>query len=98
MEEVALRELKLIVGIVLALLATPAALNAQTIPGAVTESTTSLSRGEWPAYAGTYAAAQYSPLTQIDRGNAKDLHIALALEIAGHGDKGQAGRRSELRQ
>jgi quinoprotein glucose dehydrogenase len=26
-------------------------------------------------YAGTYAAARYSPLTQIDRSNAKDLHV-----------------------
>jgi quinoprotein glucose dehydrogenase len=35
-----------------------------------------LARGEWPAYAGTYAAARYSPLTQINRTNAKNLHIA----------------------
>ena len=34
------------------------------------------SQGEWPAYAGTYAASRYSPLTQIDRTNAKNLHIA----------------------
>ena len=32
--------------------------------------------GEWPAYAGTYAAARYSPLTQIDRTNARNLHVA----------------------
>ena len=64
------------VGIVLALLFTPAALNAQSIPGALPESAASLSRGEWPAYAGTNASAHYSPLTQIDRANAKDLHIA----------------------
>jgi len=24
-------------------------------------------RGDWPAYAGTYAAARYSPLAQIDQ-------------------------------
>src|SRR5664279_6137846 len=54
----------------------PAALHAQAIPGALPESTKSLSQGEWPAYAGTYAASRYSPLTQIDPTNAKDLRIA----------------------
>jgi quinoprotein glucose dehydrogenase len=73
--EAVLREAKLIAGVVLALLFAPAALNAQAIPGALPESTASLSRGEWPAYAGTYASARYSPLTQIDRGNAKNLHV-----------------------
>jgi len=34
-----------------------------------------MAQGEWPAYGGTYAAARYSPLTQIDRDNAKDLHV-----------------------
>ena len=32
--------------------------------------------GEWPAYAGTYAAARYSPLTQITKDNAKNLRVA----------------------
>jgi quinoprotein glucose dehydrogenase len=59
-----------------ALLAVPAALRAQVIPGALPESAKALAQGEWPAYAGTYAAARYSPLTQIDRGNAAGLHIA----------------------
>src|SRR3954447_2460477 len=59
-----------------ALLLAPAVLNAQTIPGALPESTAALSRGEWPAYAGSYAAARYSPLTQIDRNNAKTLRVA----------------------
>jgi quinoprotein glucose dehydrogenase len=45
------------IGIALALLAMPAALRAQPIPGAQAESTNALSRGEWPAYAGTYASA-----------------------------------------
>ena len=40
------------------------------------ESAKALSQGEWPAYAGTYAASRYSPLTQIDRTNAKNLHVA----------------------
>src|ERR1043166_3343125 len=60
----------------LVLLIPPAALNAQAIPGALPESAAALARGEWPAYAGTYASARYSPLTQIDRGNARDLQIA----------------------
>ena len=63
-----------LIGIALALL--PAALHAQAIPGALPESTKALSQGEWPAYAGTYAAARYSPLTQINRDNAKNLRIA----------------------
>ena len=48
---------------------------AQTIPGALPDSTAALARGEWPAYAGTYAAARYAPLAQIDRTNAKDLRV-----------------------
>src|SRR5262245_34925064 len=62
--------------IALTFLAISAGLHAQSIPGALPESTKALSQGEWPAYAGTYAAARYSPLTQINRDNAKDLHIA----------------------
>ncbi|OJU37686.1 MAG: pyrroloquinoline quinone-dependent dehydrogenase, partial [Alphaproteobacteria bacterium 65-37] len=53
----------------------PIAANAQAIPGALPDSITALARGEWPAYAGTYAAARYSPLGQIDRGNAGDLRV-----------------------
>src|SRR5215468_6008331 len=55
---------------------TAAAVHAQTIPGALPNSSDALMRGEWPAYAGTYAASRYSPLAQIDRTNARDLHIA----------------------
>ena len=62
-----------VAGIALALFAIP--LHAQTIPGALPESAKALSQGEWPAYAGTYAAARYSPLTQINRDNAKNLHV-----------------------
>jgi quinoprotein glucose dehydrogenase len=58
---------------ILALL--PATLEAQTIPGALPESTKAMSQGEWPAYAGTYAATRYSPLTQINRDNARSLHV-----------------------
>ena len=70
------RRLLTAIGIALTLSATPAILRAQSIPGAIPESTKALAQGEWPAYAGTYAAARYSPLTQIDRTNAKNLHIA----------------------
>src|SRR5438128_11735308 len=63
--------------IVSAVLALPAsALHAQPIPGALPESARALAAGEWPAYAGTYAAARYSPLTQINKDNAKDLRVA----------------------
>src|ERR1700730_1008836 len=62
--------------IILTLLVAPTVLRAQTIPGAQAESISALSRGEWPAYAGTYASARYSPLTQIDRTNAGDLRVA----------------------
>ena len=63
-------------GIALIFSAMPAISRAQSIPGAIPESTKALSQGEWPAYAGTYAGARYSPLAQIDRTNAKNLHIA----------------------
>jgi quinoprotein glucose dehydrogenase len=64
------------IGIAVTMSAAAAPLRAQSIPGAAPESTKALSQGEWPAYAGTYAAARYSPLMQIDRTNAGKLHIA----------------------
>src|SRR6516164_10331805 len=64
------------ISVVLTLLGAPYVVSAQTIPGALPESSSALQKGEWPAYAGTYAATRYSPLTQIDRTNAKDLHVA----------------------
>ena len=67
---------KIGLALALALFATPTSLHAQSIPGALPESAKALSQGEWPAYAGTYAASRYSPLTQIDRNNAGNLHIA----------------------
>jgi quinoprotein glucose dehydrogenase len=48
---------------------------AQAIPGALPEAAAALAQGEWPAYAGTYAATRYSPLTQIDRDNARNLRV-----------------------
>jgi glucose dehydrogenase len=57
------------------LFAATAGLHAQAVPGAQEESSKALSHGEWPAYGGTYAAAHYSPLAQIDRTTARDLHV-----------------------
>jgi quinoprotein glucose dehydrogenase len=65
-----------IIGAAVALLTTSVTLSAQTNPGAQAEPSQALARGEWPAYGGTYAATRYSPLTQIERTNAKDLHVA----------------------
>ena len=64
------------ISFVLALLSAHCAARAQVIPGAQANSSAALAKGEWPAYGGTDAAARYSPLAQIDRTNAKDLHIA----------------------
>ena len=60
----------------------PTVPHAQSIPGALPKSTKALSQGEWPAYAGTSAAARYSPLTQIDRTQRQKSAYRLALEIA----------------
>jgi len=65
-------ERRLAVSLAFFLFVAPAALHAQTIPGALPESAKALAHGEWPAYAGTYAAARYSPLTQIDKDNVKN--------------------------
>ena len=62
-------------------------MRAQTIPGASPDSTAALTRGEWPAYAGTYAAARYSPLAQIDRSNAKDLRVVWRWKSPDHAIK-----------
>jgi glucose dehydrogenase len=75
------------IGIAFALFWMPAALLAQAIPGALPDSAKALSQGEWPAYAGTYAAARYSPLTQIDRSNVKDLHVAWRWKSPDHAIK-----------
>jgi quinoprotein glucose dehydrogenase len=47
-----------------------------SIPGASRESSAALARGEWPAYAGTYASSKYSPLDQITGANAGTLKVA----------------------
>ena len=64
------------ISLVLALSSAPWAADAQAAPVAQAASSASLEKGEWPAYGGTYAAARYSPLAQIDRTNAKQLHVA----------------------
>ena len=73
----------------LSALGSPLAVGAQTIsiPGALPESGAALSRGEWPAYAGTYAAARYSPLAQINRTNAKDLRVVWRWKSPDHAIK-----------
>jgi glucose dehydrogenase len=45
----------------------------QPLPGASDGAMASLARGEWPAYAGTYASAKYSPLDQINADNGANL-------------------------
>jgi quinoprotein glucose dehydrogenase len=68
-------------------LITASGVRAQTIPGALPDSIAALSRGEWPTYAGTYAAARYSPLAQIDRINAKNLRLAWRWKSPDHAIK-----------
>lgn len=65
----------------------PASVDAQTIPGALPGSSAALARGEWPAYAGTYAAARYSPLAQIDRTNAGRLRVLWRWKSPDHAIK-----------
>ena len=65
-----------LVAVIAFALTLPLAAHAQTIPGALPESAKALAAGEWPAYGGTYAAARYSPLTQITRDNARNLRVA----------------------
>jgi quinoprotein glucose dehydrogenase len=72
---------------ILSLLSMPIAVNAQAVPGALPESTAALSRGEWPAYAGTYAAARYSPLARIDRENAKEMRVVWRWKSPDHAIK-----------
>jgi quinoprotein glucose dehydrogenase len=74
--------------LVIALITTASvAANAQTVPGALPDSTAALGRGEWPAYAGTYAAARYSPLTQIDATNARHLRVVWRWKSPDHAIK-----------
>jgi quinoprotein glucose dehydrogenase len=74
--EAGVRNIKLLLAVAVALVGAAAPGNAQTIPGAAPEAAAALNAGEWPAYGGTYAAARYSPLAQIDRTNAPNLRVA----------------------
>jgi glucose dehydrogenase len=74
----------MVVSTILAVLSAPLAANAQVVPGALPGSSAALTNGEWSAYAGTYAAARYSPLSQIDRTNAKDLHVVWRWKSPDH--------------
>jgi hypothetical protein len=47
--------------------------SGQRMAGTSAESMAALVRGEWPAYAGSYASAKYSPLDQIDAANVASL-------------------------
>jgi quinoprotein glucose dehydrogenase len=76
-----------VVSTILAVLSAPLAAKAQVVPGALPGSGAALTRGEWPAYAGTYAAARYSPLSQIDRTNAKDLRVVWRWKSPDHAIK-----------
>ena len=73
--------------LILAVLSVPLAANGQLVPGALPASSAALTSGEWPAYAGTYAAARYSPLTRIDRSNAKDLRVVWRWKSPDHAIK-----------
>ncbi|HEU5193851.1 MAG TPA: hypothetical protein VFW70_03840, partial [Methylomirabilota bacterium] len=67
-----------VLSVALALWALPLA--ADTQPAADVAGSTggmaALARGEWPAYAGTYASAKYSPLDRITAANVAGLVVA----------------------
>ncbi len=65
-----------LISVVLALFSEPCAARAQGNRGILANFSAAMAKGEWPAYGGTDAAAHYSPLAQIDRTSAKNLHIA----------------------
>jgi alcohol dehydrogenase (cytochrome c) len=50
----------------------------------------------WLMMNGDYSATRYSKLTQINRGNVKDLRLVWALALGGMQDVGQNGPESEL--
>src|SRR5262245_2332047 len=64
------------VGAVILFVAVTLSACAQQMSGRSGASMAALARGEWPAYAGTYASARYSPLDQINAGNVANLTIA----------------------
>ena len=50
----------------------------------------------WLMMNGDYASTRYSKLTQINRGNVKDLRLVWAMALGGMQDVGQNGPESEL--
>lgn len=76
------RALAAVAAIVLVVASTPA--RGQRLPGASDAATAALARGEWPAYAGTYASAKYSPLDQITAANVASLRIAWRWTSSDH--------------
>jgi quinoprotein glucose dehydrogenase len=74
----------LLAAVLAALLVTGHVTIGQPLPGAPSASMAALARGEWPAYAGTYASAKYSPLDQITRANVGTLQIAWRWESPDH--------------
>ena len=72
----AFRPRGLAVGTLLLLVAGALPASGQRAAGTSADSMAALARGEWPAYAGSYASAKYSPLDQIDATNVADLTIA----------------------
>src|SRR3954468_14908765 len=50
----------------------------------------------WLMMNGDYAATRYSKLTQINRGNVKDLRLVWAMALGGMQDVGQNGPESEM--
>src|SRR6266511_1241959 len=50
----------------------------------------------WLMMNGDYASTRYSKLTQINRGNVKDLRLVWTLALGGMQDVGQNGPEAEL--
>jgi alcohol dehydrogenase (cytochrome c) len=45
----------------------------------------------WPTYSGDFSGQRYSPLSQVNRGNVKNLTLAWATRLAGGADTGVGG-------
>ena len=72
----------LTVGAVLVLLGLPDTTNAQTIPGALPESSKALSQGEWPAYAGACCGFALFAADADRPQQRRQTACGLALEVA----------------
>src|SRR3984885_12764822 len=73
--------------LMIALVSSAAALSAQGLdPVLLTKPATD----SWPTYSGDYSGRRYSPLTQINQSNVKDLSLAWASRIVA-GSRGPAG-------